>query len=54
MNNKYMELPDYYPTMHLDGYTPEEIFNSHHKTMLKNLKSDSSDNIKIESEIKIK
>ena len=28
-------LPDYYPTMYLDGYTPEEIWVAQHNTMLK-------------------
>lgn len=29
------KLPDYYPTMHLDGYTPEEILQAIRKSMLK-------------------
>jgi len=28
-------LPDYYPTMYLDGYTPEEILQAQHQTMIK-------------------
>ena len=28
-------LPDYYPTMYLDGYTPEEIWVAQHNTMIK-------------------
>lgn len=31
---KYEKLPKYYPEMYLDGYTPEEILNSLHKTMI--------------------
>ena len=29
------DLPDYYPTMYLDGYTPEEILQAKRKSMLK-------------------
>ena len=28
-------LPDYYPTMYLDGYTPEKIWVAQHNTMIK-------------------
>ena len=28
-------IPEYYPTMYLDGYTPEEILQSKRKSMLK-------------------
>lgn len=28
-------LPDYYPTMYLDGYMPEEIWVAQHNTMIK-------------------
>ncbi len=52
------ELPEYYPTMYLDGYTPEEIWVAHHNTMLKRLKEsqeeESESNIHIKSEIKVK
>jgi len=27
------QIPDYYPTMYLDGYTPEQILNAAHKQM---------------------
>ncbi len=29
------KLPEYYPTMYLDGYTPEEILQAKRKSMLK-------------------
>ena len=29
------KLPDYYPTMYLDGYTPEEIRMALHNKMIK-------------------
>ena len=28
-------IPDYYPAMYLDGYSPEEIMAAHHKSMMK-------------------
>ena len=34
LKNKYEKLPEYYPTMHLDGFTPEEILNALHKKMI--------------------
>ena len=30
------QIPEYYPTMYLDGYTPEQIFYAKRKQMLKN------------------
>lgn len=30
------EIPAYYPTMFLDGYSPEEILYAAHKTFLEN------------------
>ena len=29
----HKRIPDYYPTMYLDGYTPEQILNAAHKQM---------------------
>ena len=29
------KLPEYYPTMYLDGYTPEEILHAMRKSMMK-------------------
>lgn len=34
---KFKNVPEYYPWMHLDGYTPEEIKYSVTQMMLKNL-----------------
>lgn len=52
-------LPDYYDTMYLDGYTPDEIMVAHRRTMRKWLEArrkerERVDEIKISSEIKIK
>jgi hypothetical protein len=38
MDEKMMygkEIPEYYPTMHLDGFTPEEIMYATKKKMLR-------------------
>ena len=53
------KLPDYYPTMYLDGYTPDEIRIARHNTMLKRFEESEAENeaisdIKVESEIKFK
>ena len=34
---KFKNVPEYYPWKHLDGYTPEEIKYSVTQMMLKNL-----------------
>ena len=52
-------MPDYYPTMYLDGYTPYEIRIARHNTMLKRFEESEAENeaisdIKVESEIKFK
>ena len=36
------EVPEYYPTMYLDGYTPEEILCARRKSMLKKQKEDET------------
>ena len=33
---KFKNVPEYYPCMYLDGYSPEEILYSARQTMLKN------------------
>lgn len=35
------QLPDYYPTMHLDGFSPFEILEAHRRTNRKKKKDDS-------------
>ena len=52
-------LPDYYPTMYLDGYTPEEIYMAFKKTMAKKFaerqaQADAVNEINITSEVKVK
>ncbi len=31
----HRDVPEYYPTMYLDGYTPAQIMYAHRKKMLK-------------------
>ena len=28
------QIPDYYPTMHMDGYTPAQIMHAAHRKMV--------------------
>lgn len=34
LSNYYDKLPDYYPTMYQDGYTPEQIMYAAKRGML--------------------
>ena len=36
----FKNLPDYYDTMYLDGYTPEQIMEAHHRTVVKKYYAD--------------
>lgn len=36
LSNYYNQIPEYHPTMYLNGYTPQQILNSHHKMMYEN------------------
>lgn len=52
-------LPDYYPTMYLDGYTPLEILTAHRRTMAKKhaerqTEAEVVDEVNITSEVKVK
>ena len=33
MNHYFRDVPDYYDTMYMDGYTPEQIMHAAHKKM---------------------
>ncbi len=49
------KIPEYYPTMYLDGYTPEEILMAHRRSMQKRLEErETAEEITITSEVKIK
>ena len=53
-------VPDYYPYMYLDGYTPDQIMYAHHKMMRQQIedrmaqKEPTTQNIKIISEVRIR
>lgn len=40
INEFHKNLPEYYDTMFLDGYTPEQIMEAHHRTMTKKYYAD--------------
>lgn len=49
------KIPEYYPTMYLDGYTPQQILIAVHKSMLNEYQDSQQVNeIKITSEVKVK
>lgn len=33
MNHYFRDVPEYYDTMYMDGYTPEQIMHAAHKKM---------------------
>ena len=65
MDNYFNHVPDYYPYMYLDGYTPEEIMQASNQKPMKNIKEREAakaaeadvnefPEVKIISEVKIK
>ena len=51
----FKHVPDYYDTMYMDGYTPEEILYAHRRSMLQSINERQTvENIHITSEIKVK
>lgn len=52
------KIPDYYDTMYLDGYTPDQILYSAHRKMVREIEArreaNEIPNVKIISEVKIK
>jgi hypothetical protein len=49
------KIPEYYPTMYLDGYTPQQILIAAHKRMLNEYQDSQQVNeIKVTSEVKVK
>lgn len=47
------QIPEYYPTMYQDGYTPTQILYAHRKKFRRQQET-QIDSIKITSEVKIK
>ena len=35
MNHYFRDVPDYYDTMYMDGYSPEQILHAAHQTMIR-------------------
>ena len=35
LSNYYNKIPEYYPTMYMDGYTPEQILHAVHRKMVR-------------------
>lgn len=49
------QIPDYYPTMHMDGYTPKQIrYALHRKMVCAYEESQTVDEIRITSEVRRK
>ena len=40
INEYHKNLPEYYDTMYMDGYTPEQIMEAHHRSMAKKYYAD--------------
>lgn len=48
-------LPYYYPTMFMDGYTPAEIYQAHQRDVLEEYQAKQNiPTVKLVSEIKVK
>ena len=51
-------IPEYQPTMYMDGYTPEEIRFALRRKMLENIESQEEDKepqtVKVISEVKVR
>ena len=55
--NDYLnrELPPYYPTMYMDGYSPTQIYNAHRMMMYQQLEEqDDAYELSITGEVKTK
>lgn len=59
IDDYFKDVPEYYDSMCMDGYTPEQIRHALHKKMNRQQAeqeelADSVDSVKIKSEVKIK
>ena len=59
IDNHFKNVPEYYDSMYLDGFTPEEILHALRKKIDRQQAeqealADSVDSVKIKSEVKIK
>ena len=65
MNHYFRDVPDYYDTMYMDGYSPEQILHAAHKKMMRQVEereaaqraeaeANEIPNVKIISEVKVR
>ena len=58
ISNFHNNVPEYYNTMYMDGYSPEQILHAAHQKMIREheAKAEANEipNVKIISEVKIK
>ena len=65
LNNYYENVPEYYNTMYMDGYSPEQILHAAHQTMIRQYEARKAaqraaaeeneiPNVKIISEVKVR
>ena len=58
LNNYYKNVPEYYKTMYMDGYSPEQILHAARQKMIREQEAIADENeipnVKIISEVKIK
>jgi len=51
----YRKIPSYYPSMYMDGFSPDEILMAARQKMLEGLEEDQpTEGVKIISEVKIR
>ena len=64
MNHYFRDVPEYYDTMYMDGYSPEQILHAAHQTMIRQYEerkaalraeaeANEIPNVKIISEVKV-
>ena len=65
MNHYFRDVPEYYDTMYMDGYSPEQILHAAHQTMIRQYEerkaalqaeaeANEIPNVKIISEVKVR
>lgn len=51
LDNLYKNLPEYYPSMYLDGYTPEQILFAFKRKMVQDFLKDPKFNLELENKV---
>ena len=65
MKHYFRDVPEYYDTMYMDGYSPEQILHAAHQTMIRQYEerkaalraeaeANEIPNVKIISEVKVR